>query len=111
MTSTAKLGRHLNSQRTQNRLSLRQVAEEVDLSHTHLWRLENGKTQKITRNVVAKLSQYFELPEDMLTEAANGLATAIKRHGQTQDTVITLLREIRDELRRQNTKEGGVTQC
>jgi len=61
----SKFGEKLRYLRTQHRLTVRQLANEVNVSYGHLARMERGESVP-TLSIAYKISQYFNVSLDDL---------------------------------------------
>jgi len=77
------------------------MAKKIGLSHMSVWRLETGKTKKVTQSVLEKVSQNLDIPAEVLAAVAGEISLAVNKHNSSQDQAVKLLQEIKDELRKQ----------
>lgn len=62
------LGAKLTELRLRRGLSLQQVADAVEVSKTHIWAMEKGKSDNPSLDLLKKLADHFEVPLKYLAE-------------------------------------------
>ncbi len=97
MINTADLGKAIKRRREELKLSLRDVADIVDVSASTLSRIENGTGRPDADNI-ARLSQWLNMPVDRLFrhEASSVEPVIYYPHEATPDIIEAHLRADKD---------------
>ena len=79
-TSTTSFGTWLKEQRTENGMSLRELARQVDLSATYISRLENGQEGcRPSEDTILKVAKILSLKPTEVFIKAGRVPTAVKK--------------------------------
>jgi transcriptional regulator with XRE-family HTH domain len=62
------LGAKLNELRMRKGESLQQTADAIDITKTHIWELEKGKTANPSAELLRKLADHFKVTVDYLID-------------------------------------------
>lgn len=97
MINTADLGKAIKRRREELKLSLRDVADIVDVSASTLSRIENGTGRPDADNI-ARLSQWLNMPVDRLfrNESSSVEPVIYYPHEATPDIIEAHLRADKD---------------
>jgi transcriptional regulator with XRE-family HTH domain len=82
------LATRLNQLRLKRGKSLQEVADAMDVSKTHIWELEKGRSENPSLDMLKKLSDYFEVSirtlvgEDMDASEDDGLVKMFRQASQ-----------------------------
>lgn len=97
MISTAELGKAIKRRREELGMSLRDVANEIEVSASTLSRIENGTGRPDTDNI-ARITQWLDMPVDrIMKHSVDGVEPVIYYpHEKTPDIVEAHLRADKD---------------
>ncbi len=97
LINTADLGKAIKRRREELKLSLRDVADVVDVSASTLSRIENGTGRPDADNI-ARLSQWLDMPVDRLFKQNTGDVEPViyYPHEATPDIIEAHLRADKD---------------
>lgn len=72
------IGAKLAELRLRKGKSLQEVADAVDVSKTHIWQMEKGKSENPSIELIKKLSDYFNVSVEYLvgTDGSSSLSNA-----------------------------------
>jgi transcriptional regulator with XRE-family HTH domain len=82
------LSTRLNQLRLKKGKSLQEVADAMEVSKTHIWELEKGRSENPSLDMLKKLSDYFEVSirtlvgEDMDASEDDGLVQMFRQASQ-----------------------------
>ncbi len=80
LVNTEELGRAIRRKREQLGLSLRDVADETDVSASTLSRIENG-TGKPDADNIARLTSWLDVPMERILSGRHSEAEAVQGRG------------------------------
>ena len=105
--------RRLNELRSQQRLSLQDVADKIGISKAHVWNLEKGQADNPSMELVIKFAKLFRVPvADLVGENPEGqdedpevVAMFRDLKGLEEDDR-ELVRGLMDQLKRRRDAKG-----
>lgn len=68
------IGARLAELRLRKGKSLQEVADAVEVSKTHIWQMEKGKSENPSADLLRKLSDYFNVTLEYLAGTGDGVS-------------------------------------
>lgn len=91
-------GSRIRQLRKEKDISLRELADRVGIDFTYLSKIENGKVEPPSEEVIRLISQEFEVdPEDLLSLAGKVSSEQIRKAVESNPSVSILLRKIQTQ--------------
>lgn len=96
-TTPPLLGEHLQGLRLmlKEKKSVRQVAEETDISNAYLSQLERGVARNPSPHVLHRLAEYYKVPYETLMVAAGYMKSAGKDKSAAPSSLELLLKSVK----------------
>lgn len=78
---STEIGKFIEARRTLKDLSIRQLAEKAGISHTEVWRLENGERKNPSPQVLKSLAPHLGITYEELMRRAGYLEEVVEHSG------------------------------
>jgi transcriptional regulator with XRE-family HTH domain len=107
------LGTRIKTLRLQKKQSLQKIADAVDVSKTHIWELETGRSQNPSVELLVKLADYYKVTIASLvgedpdsTDSDKQLTRMFRQAGELDDRdramVENMIQEMHKSMKRRD---------